>query len=217
MLKLARWTLSLHFEARGLENLPTGPAILASKHQSAWETFALHLLVRDPVYVLKRELFLIPLVGWLMWRTGMIGIDRSRGTAALKGMVRGAAKALAERRQIIIFPEGTRTAPGATALYHPGVALLYQNFDVPLIPVALNSGLFWGRRSFLKYPGTVLVEFLPPVPAGLSRREFLSQLRDRIEGASERLAAEAYAAGTPTGETNPVEKLVDENESKTHH
>ncbi|MEO5375467.1 MAG: 1-acyl-sn-glycerol-3-phosphate acyltransferase [Alphaproteobacteria bacterium] len=191
LLFLARVIIGLRHEVRGLENLPDGAVVIAAKHQSAWDTFLFHTLLPDPAYILKRELFFIPFVGWLMKKTGMIGIDRSRGVSALKLMVRGAAAAVAERRQVIIFPEGTRTPPGSHRPYHPGVAMLYQSLDVDVIPVALDSGLFWGRNSFMKKPGVIVVEFLPPMPRGLDRRAFMDLLYDRIESATERLMNQA--------------------------
>lgn len=197
---LARMVIGLRYEVRGRENLPPGPCIIASKHQSAWETFAYHVLLPEPVYVLKRELFFIPMAGWLMWKAGMIGIDRKKGLQALKILIRGAGEALALGKQIVIFPEGTRTAPGTSRPYQPGVAMLYQNLDADVVPVALNSGLFWGRRSFMKKPGVIVVEFLPPLPCGMSKRDFMATLSQRIEDASTRLLEEAEGtAPAPNG------------------
>ncbi|MBB4286012.1 lysophospholipid acyltransferase family protein [Roseospira goensis] len=188
----------------GRENLPPGPVIVAAKHQSALDTFLFHGLLDDPAYVLKRELFRIPLVGWYMKATGMIGIDRAAGAQALRAMLKACGETLAEGRQIIIFPEGTRVAPGRSLPYHPGVAALYARFpDVPLVPVTLNTGLLWGRKAFLKRPGTATLKILPPVEPGLDRRAFLAALHDRIETAGAALPA-------PTGgEDRPVDKSVD--------
>jgi len=184
-LRGAAWHLAgVRYRIKGLENLPAGAVIIAAKHQSAWDTFLFHGLLADPAYVLKRELFRIPLVGWYMKATGMIGIDRSAGASALKAMLNACGAVLAEGRQVIIFPEGTRTAPGESRPYHPGVAALYQKFpDVPVVPVALNSGLSWRRKAFLKRPGTVTVHILPPLEPGLERRRFLEILRGRVEDA----------------------------------
>jgi len=179
----------VHCRVEGRENLPTGPAIIAAKHQSAYDTFLFHGLLDDPVYILKRELFRIPLVGWYMKAAGMIGIDRSAGAQALRAMVKGCEDALAEGRQIVIFPEGTRVAPGQSRPYHPGVAAIYARFpDVPVVPVALNSGLLWGRKAFRKDPGTVTLRILPPMDSGLDRRHFLDALRTRIEEAGATLS-----------------------------
>ncbi|MQX35816.1 lysophospholipid acyltransferase family protein [Roseospira navarrensis] len=182
---MARVIAGVHYRIEGREHLPAhGPVIVAAKHQSAFDTFLFHGLLDDPVYILKRELFRIPFVGWYMRAGGMIGIDRAAGAQALRGMLHACETALAEGRQIVIFPEGTRTAPGDSRPYHPGVAALYARFpDVPVVPVALNSGLLWGRRAFRKDPGTVTLRMLPPVERGLDRRAFLNTLHTRIEEA----------------------------------
>ncbi len=173
-----------------------GAAIYAFKHQSAWDTLLLPLLLEDPAIILKRELLFIPLFGWYLWKTEQIAIDRRGGAAALKAMLRNARRALAGGRPLAIFPEGTRVAPGQHRPYHPGVAALYGQLELPVIPVALNSGLFWGRRSFLKKPGLMTVEFLPAIAPGLSRKAFLAELERRTEGACRRLLALGMEQGT---------------------
>jgi 1-acyl-sn-glycerol-3-phosphate acyltransferase len=181
---LARLVVGVSWRIEGLENLPAGPVIVAAKHQSAFDTFLFHALLDDPVYVLKRELFRIPLVGWYMRASGMIGIDRSAGAKALRSMLEACGEALAEGRQIVIFPEGTRVAVGESRPYHPGVAALAARFpDVPVLPVTLNSGLLWGRKAFLKHPGTVTLKVLPAMEPGLAKRAFLETLQMRIEEA----------------------------------
>ena len=178
-------------EWRGREKLPAdGPYIVACKHQSLWETFALFTVLPDPTYVLKRELIWLPLFGWLANKARMIPIDRSSHTKALASMIAAARREAARRRQIVIFPEGTRRPLGAKPHYLPGVAFLYAELGLPCIPVALNSGLFWPRRSLRRYPGTVLVEVLDPIPPGLDKREFLSRLQKVTEEATARLVAE---------------------------
>jgi len=183
----------LRYEIRGLERLPREPCIIASKHQSAWDTMIFALLIRRPGHVFKRELLWVPVFGWYLLRAGGIPIDRKGGASALKRMIAAARQTIEEGRHIVIFPEGTRIAVGERAPYHPGVAALYTQLKVPVVPVALNSGLFWGRRSFLKNPGRIVLEFLEPIPPGLRRREFLEVLAQRIEPASADLAAEARA------------------------
>ena len=191
------WLLKLivgtKLEVRGAEKLPQGPCLVASKHQSAWETFALIPLFRDPALLMKRELFWIPFHGWFSRKFEMIPVDRDKGPAALRRMLREARKRVADGREIIIFPEGTRRAPGAPPDYRTGVILLYEALGIPCVPVALNSGVFWPRRSVERRPGTIVVEFLDPIPPGLPKAEFLKRLTEAIETASTRLLAEAKA------------------------
>lgn len=190
-LALLRGVVGLDYRVLGRDRLPAQPAIFAVKHQSAWDTLALNVIIPDAAIVLKRELYFVPLYGWYLWRAGMIGIDRSAGGRALRRMTRRVRAALAAGRSVIIFPEGTRTRPGTSAPYHPGVAALYLQLDRPVVPVALNSGRFWGRRSFLKRPGTVTVAFLDPIEPGLDRKAFMATLHDRIEGECRALEASA--------------------------
>jgi 1-acyl-sn-glycerol-3-phosphate acyltransferase len=180
-------------EVRGQEKLPKGACLVASKHQSAWETFALIPLFRDPAMLMKRELFWIPFHGWFSKKFEMIPVDRDKGPTALRRMLREAKKRAADGREIIIFPEGTRRPPGAPPDYKTGVILLYEALGIPCVPVALNSGLFWPRRSILRKPGTLVVEFLDPIPPGLPKAEFLARLTGAIETASTRLLTEAEA------------------------
>lgn len=188
---LIRSVLGIAMETRGTENLPDGPVILAAKHQSAWDTMGLSLLHADAAFVLKRELTWIPVFGWYLARMGMIPIDRSRGVSALKTMAAVAKERIAEGRSVLIFPQGTRTPPGGYRPYLAGVAALYGALDVPVVPVALNSGLFWPRRRFVKWPGTITVEYLEPIQPGLDRKTFMKTLEARIEPATTRLEVEA--------------------------
>lgn len=183
--------VGLDHEVRGREHVPAEPAIFAFKHQSAWETLTLHLLVPGAAIALKRELTLIPLFGWYARHAGMIRIDRGSGAKALRSLVEGARAALARGAAVVIFPEGTRVAPGARRPYLPGVAAVYTRLGRPVVPVALNSGLFWGRRSFTKRPGRITVEFLPPIAPGLDRTAFMAELERRLEPATKRLIEEA--------------------------
>ncbi len=181
-------------EFRGVENLrQQHGCIIASKHQSAWETVALVTQVEDFTYILKRELIFIPLFGQYLKLSNQIAINRKSRSAALRDLVQQAGAAIAEGRAIFIFPEGTRRPAGAPPLYKSGVSHLYAAAKAPCVPVALNSGLFWPRRTVLRRPGTVLVEFLPVIPAGLKTSEFARVLQDRIETATQGLIAEALA------------------------
>jgi len=190
---LMRWICNIKVEFRGIEKIPKGPLIVASKHQSMWETISLLRFFEAPFFALKRELKFIPVFGLFLIKTDMIAIDRSAGGRALIKMARRAAEEVRRGRQFVIFPEGTRTAPGAPAHYKSGIALIYADCAVPCLPVALNSGLFWPRRTFMRYPGTLVVEFLDPLPPGLPREEFLARLKEGIEQASDRLVAAGQA------------------------
>ena len=177
-------------EVRGLHHLPPGACLVAGKHQSFWETFAILPLLDDPCVVRKKELTLIPFFGWFALKFRMIGVERSAGSKALKNMVRrGRAEVLAGR-QIVIMPEGTRKAPGDPPDYKPGAAALYGALDVPCVPFGLNAGLFWPRRKFLRYPGTIVLEFGEVISAGLKRADFQQRLETSIEGMTAQLLAE---------------------------
>ncbi|HEY7689722.1 MAG TPA: lysophospholipid acyltransferase family protein [Dongiaceae bacterium] len=188
-LLLLRWVVGLSHEVRGLTHLPAGAALVAAKHQSAWDTLIFSVLLNRPAIVLKQELLRVPLFGWYMRKCRMIPVDRKGRAKALKQMAADARARAAEGRPILIFPEGTRVAPGTHRDYQPGVAALYGALGLPVVPVALNSGLFWGRRSFQKRPGRIVLEFLRPIPAGLERRAFMQELEAAIEAAANRLAA----------------------------
>lgn len=187
---LMRIICNTRVDYRGLEKIPAGPLICASKHQSIWETFALLQFFERPLFIVKRELTLIPFFGWMLLRADMIGVDRTAGGRALIAMAKRAGEAVRRGRQLIIFPEGTRRPVDAPPDYKSGIAQIYLDGGVPCVPVALNSGLFWPRRSFLRYPGTIVVEFLDPLPPGLKRREFMAEISERIETATDRLVAE---------------------------
>lgn len=187
VLDALRIICGISHEIRGLDNVPVTPCIIAAKHQSAWDTLAFVTFIDDAAYVIKKELTRIPVYGWLLAKASMVPVDRAAGAKALRNMVKTARARLADGRHIVIFPTGTRTAPGERRSYHPGVAALYSQLAVPVVPVALNSGLFWPRRSFAKRPGHIVVELLPPIPPGLPRREFMEQLQSAIEQASARL------------------------------
>jgi 1-acyl-sn-glycerol-3-phosphate acyltransferase len=182
-------------EWRGLENIPKGPCIIACKHQSMWETFALYAALTDPTYVLKRELMWIPGFGWYAWKSGLIAVDRSGGLKTLTQMRGRAQQELDRGRQVVIFPEGTRREPGAEPSYKPGVVHLYAKLGVACVPLALNSGVFWPRRSFVRLPGTIVVEALQPIPPGLDNRAFLKRLENVLESATARLVAEGQRSG----------------------
>jgi len=192
-LLLMRLVAGISVEIRGREHIVPGTLLVACKHQSLWETFALLALFDDPAVVLKKELTFIPLFGWFALKFKMVTVNRSAGSSALKRLIQQAKRARDRHRQIIIFPEGTRKAPGARADYKSGVAALYKSLDIACLPIALNSGLYWPRRSFLRHPGTIIIEILPPIAAGSARRAFMEELEMTIENATARLVAEGRA------------------------
>ncbi len=182
-------------EVRGMANIPQGACIVAGKHQSFWETFAILPLLDDPAIVLKKELTLIPFFGWFIYKFQMIPVERSAGTQALRSLIANAEKAVSQGRQVVIMPEGTRRAPDDAPDYKPGAAAIYGKLSVPCVPFALNSGLFWPRRRFLRKPGTIVISFLPVIPPDLSRRDFQSRLQIAIETETRCLVNEARQRG----------------------
>ncbi|KND17785.1 acyl-phosphate glycerol 3-phosphate acyltransferase [Pannonibacter phragmitetus] len=203
-LALLRWIAGLKVEYRGVENIPQGGFLVASKHQSAWETFALIPFFPDPTYILKRELRWIPIFGWYTAKMKQIPINRGKRSAALAAMMAAAREAIGEGRQILIFPEGTRRPAGAEPSYKYGISHLYRDLACPVLPVALNAGLYWPRKGFLIHPGKVIVEFLPAIEPGLEPAVFFEKLTGQIETASNRLIEEARQAERPS----PVLKTI---------
>jgi 1-acyl-sn-glycerol-3-phosphate acyltransferase len=192
IMGLLKSIVGLSYRVEGLEHLPKDVGyIVASKHESAWETLIFHLLVPHPSFALKQELMWIPIMNLYFRRMGTVSIRRGTGASALKSLIQGARRVMAENRPLIIFPEGTRAVSGKPGEYQVGVAALYRDLNVSVIPVALNSGLFWGRRSPVKHPGQITLRFLPPIQPGLSRADFMTQLVDSIEGACAQLNKEA--------------------------
>jgi len=181
----------------GLENIPDGPYICAAKHQSFWDTYAFLPHIADPVYILKRELTWIPLFGWYIQKMKMVPIDRGKRSAAMKVAVKGAREAVAEGRQLMIYPEGTRTAPGAPPHYKYGVAHIYGELGVPVVPIAHNAGLYWPRRKFMRYPGVIRCRILPAIQPGLDNDAFLKKLEEVTEAACDELLIEAAKSENP--------------------
>lgn len=189
-LWLLRVVCGMRVEWRGLDKIPHGALIVAAKHQSVWETFALFILFDNPTFIIKRELRWIPFFGWCTWKAGAIPVDRGAGKAGIPAMLERARVELERGRQIIIFPEGTRRPPGAEPKYKSGVTHLYGLGAAPCLPIALNSGLYWARRQFLRRAGTVRVDILDPIPPGLGNDEFFARLQHDLEQATARLIAE---------------------------
>ncbi len=184
---LLRKMIGIEMEVRGRQYIGCEPVLVAAKHQSAWDTFIYQTVLADPAMVMKRELFWIPLYGWYARKSRMIGVDRAGGARALKAMVAHALTQISDGRSVVIFPEGTRSAVGARLPYQPGVAALARALSVPVVPVAVNSGAFWPRRGFIKRPGTIVLEFLPPIDSSLRRKDFMLTLETDIEAAVEKL------------------------------
>lgn len=174
-------------EVRGREHIPARAAIIASKHQSAWDTIVFWTLIKRPAYVLKRELIFLPVFGWYLLLLRNIYINRKTGTAAMKRMLREAELRAKEERTLIIFPEGTRTLPDATVLYQPGTAALYQHLKLPVVPVALNSGRLWQKNAFIKKPGVITIEFMENITPGMKNRDFMTKLQNIIEEKCQKL------------------------------
>lgn len=224
--RVLKIVVGLDHEVRGVEHVSSAPAIYACKHQSAWETFFFFLLFDRPAYVLKEELLRIPIWGQYARKCRAIAVDRDGGASALKALVRETRDRLAAGRPVIIFPEGTRTRPGQRLPYTPGIAALYARCGAPVVPVALNSGLFWGRRNYRKFSGTITVEFLPAIAPGMKRREFMDLLESQIEDTSTVLLSEARdrfpklasrsdgaASATARNDSKIVDKAVDESDT----
>lgn len=192
---IEKYVLGLDYEVRGLEYLPKeGPYLIAAKHQSAYETMKLHRLFGDPAIILKKELLSIPIWGKFLGKLDIIAIDRSNGESALNSITNGAARMKEQGRPIVIFPQGTRVRVDATPAdkpYKGGIIKMYNATQLPIIPLALNSGLFWPRNSFLKRPGKVLFEFLPAIEPGLEDKKVMKALEERLEEASIRLMDES--------------------------
>lgn len=175
-------TCNLGFEVRGRENIPNHPSIILCKHQSAWETIALQVIFPPQIWVLKRELLYIPIIGWAWMAMDTIPIDRSAGREALKKLVTYGKDRLAKGLWVVIFPEGTRIAPGQRGKYHIGGAWLAAHTQTTVVPVAHNAGLFWRKNAFLKYPGTITLSIGKPIEtAGLKADALNQQVEDWIE------------------------------------
>ncbi|MCY6383634.1 lysophospholipid acyltransferase family protein [Hoeflea prorocentri] len=175
----------------GLENIPKGGYIIAPKHQSFWDAIGLLPYLDDPFYILKRELTWIPLFGWYVNKMRMVPINRGSREKVMPAVLEQTRQQMADGRQLIIYPEGTRRAVGAEPAYRYGIARIYSELDVPVMPVAVVAGLFWPRRKFLRYPGNIKVHFLPPIPPGLPPEEFMQRLIDETESAVDKLLVEA--------------------------
>jgi 1-acyl-sn-glycerol-3-phosphate acyltransferase len=184
---LLRIVCNIRVELRGAEHVPAGAALVAPKHQCMLDVFAQFMWLPHACFVTKKELMWIPFLGWYATKGDMIVVDREGHATALRKMVRDAKARFAEQRQLVIFPEGHRQEPGAAPDYKPGIAALYREFGVPVHPVATNAGVHWPAHGFLRRPGTIVFEYLEPIPPGLKRAEFMRLLEERIEAKSNEL------------------------------
>lgn len=191
-LCVLKWTLCLKYELIGKKYLSKTPVFYACKHQSTWETFALSYLLENPCLVLKKELLNTPPFCFLFRRFEMITVDRTGGIKSMKSLLAQTKHTLEKHESIAIYPEGTRRSPGEEPDYKPGLFFLYNQCEIPVVPIALNSGCFWGKRKFLKHPGKITIELLPPIPPGLDKKTFMAALQDAIESKSNALADDAY-------------------------
>jgi len=187
---LLRTICDVRLDVRGLEHLTAGAALIAAKHQCMFDTIGPLTAFTDPCYVMRQDLLAVPFYGWFSVKAEMIAIDRDAQAKALRGMVAAARERVSEARQVIIFPEGHRMAPGEAPDYKPGVAALYRALGLPCTPMATNSGVHWPAHGFMRRPGVIVYQFLAPIPAGLGRAEFMSTLESRLEAASVALLAE---------------------------
>jgi 1-acyl-sn-glycerol-3-phosphate acyltransferase len=183
--------IGITFEIRGLENIPKFPVLFSVKHQSVWETIFFLWHNKDNAYVMKSELCRIPFWGRYMKKSGHILVDRTGGTKSMRAMIGKAREIIGNGRSIVIFPEGTRIPSGQMGKFHPGVAAIYTQLNITVVPVAVNSGLFWPRREFKKKPGKIIIEFLPPIEPSLDRKLFMLLLENRMKIATEQLEKEA--------------------------
>jgi 1-acyl-sn-glycerol-3-phosphate acyltransferase len=183
--------IGVTFEVRGLNNIPSFPVLFAVKHQSVWETIFFLWHHKDNAYVMKSELSRIPFWGWYMKKSGHILVDRTGGTKSMRTMIRKTKEFIKNNRSIVIFPEGTRIPSGEIGKFHPGVAAIYSQLNITVVPVAVNSGIFWPRREFAKNPGKIIIEFLPPIKPGIDRKSFMLELQSQIKIATEQLEKEA--------------------------
>lgn len=188
---LEKYVLGLDYEVIGAENLPAAPYLVAMKHESAWETMKLYRLFGNPAIVLKKELMDAPILGTYGKAMDMVPVDRSKGREATKYMVQAARQILTDKRPLVIFPQGTRVKPGVKKPYKAGISKLYEDLNIPLVPIALNSGVFWGRNKFWKHPGLITIHIFPAIQPGQDPEQVMQQMQDLVETKSAELAAAA--------------------------
>ena len=182
ILNILKLTCGITYEIRGRENIPNHSVIVASKHQSTFETFLLFRLIKNSIFIHKKELFFIPIFGFYLKKSNMIAINRAEGTKAMRKMLNEIKQSIVNGYSIIIFPEGTRKKPGESPDYKTGIAGIYKESEVEVLPVALNSGYYWPKHTFIKTSGKIIIKFLKPIPSQLEKSEFLKKIESVIEG-----------------------------------
>lgn len=193
-LWLMRVICGTRFELEGVENLPKGGFIFSPKHQSFWDTFAFIPYIDDPLYILKRELLWIPLFGWYVAKQRMIGVNRAARGKAMTDVMDRTLTEMKAGRQLIIYPEGTRRPPGAEPVYKYGIARLYRDLQMPVVPAVHHAGIFWPRRKFIRQPGVIKARILPPIEPGMEEKAFFDHLIKTMEEASDKLLLETVDA-----------------------
>ena len=188
---MLRVIVGLRYQLLGTENLPKGPYLIACKHQSTLETFILPYEFSHLFIFLKKELVDMPVAGWYFKKYGMVAVDRSKPKKALAHMIKAAQEADLSKSPLLLFPEGTRTTPGLPSRYQIGIAVLYEALHIPVVPVALNTGVFWPKKGWKRFPGLATLKFLPPIPPGLSKTELMKHLETTIEKESIQLYKDA--------------------------
>jgi 1-acyl-sn-glycerol-3-phosphate acyltransferase len=211
-VRILRFLTGMRTQVEGDENIPPGGCIIASKHQSDWDIFAIFPHTGRPAYIAKKELMRIPFFGWAARSLDCIEIDRQKGAQAIPEMIAQARGAIGRGCRIVIYPEGTRRAPLAEPDYRQGIVRLYSALDVPVVPVALDSGLYWGRNSPIIWPGLAKARFLPAIEPGLAPAVFIERLKAVIEAESDRLALDAVTQGLE----RPIDARLAERIDRLH-
>ena len=187
IFELLKLTCNITYEIKGKENILNKPVLVASKHQSTFDTFVLYLFLKKSVFIHKKELFYIPIFGQYLKKSNMISIDRKEGASAMRKMLKEANNKISQGYSIIIFPEGTRKRPGEKPNYKRGFVGIYNEVQTEILPVALNTGFCWPKHSFIKYPGHITIKFLNTIPAGLEKAKVMKILEERIESESNKI------------------------------
>ncbi|MBA5724012.1 1-acyl-sn-glycerol-3-phosphate acyltransferase [Candidatus Liberibacter sp.] len=210
---LLKYVTKTCLKVEGLEHIPPKGCIIAIKHQSSWDTIFFLTCLNDPIFIVKRSIFYIPLFGWYCFRLGMIGVDRNSKRIDMRNIIKRSQKTVEQNRQLVIYPEGTRRPPGAKTIYKKGIAHIYNSLSVPVIPIVVHAGLFWPHKGFMRYPGNFKVRILPPIPPGMPKEDFFAKLQDNMEYESKKLLLETIQENPhlplPISAKTTYEKLLE--------